>query len=88
MLVSTAPPSVTRPASVSGLRVELLADVVDDLGDIFVEVVEFIHKEGMLLVRVCGDVLQLILGGPGDTDGVGDHTWIRGRKRKVTNEGT
>lgn len=64
----------TRPSSVSGLGVELLADVVDDLGHKFVEVVELVHEEGVLLVGVCGDVLQLILGCPGDADGVGDHT--------------
>lgn len=63
-----------RTSSVSGLRVELLADVVDDLGYKFVEVVKLIHEEGVLLVGVCGDVLQLILGCPGDADGVSNHT--------------
>lgn len=61
-------------SSVSGLGVELLADVVDDLGYKLVEVVELVHEEGVLLVGVCGDVLQLILGCPGNADGVGDHT--------------
>lgn len=69
----------TPPASVPGLRVELLADVVDDLWYVFVKVVELVHKEGVLLVGVGGDVLQLVLGGPGDADGVGDHTCIRRR---------
>lgn len=63
--------------SVSGLRVKLLADVVDDPGDKLVKVVELIHEEGVLLVGVCGDVLQLVLGRPGDAHGVGDHTWRR-----------
>lgn len=64
----------TRPSSVSGLGVELLADVLDDLGYKFVQVVELVHEEGVLFVGVRGDVLQLILGCPGDTDGVGDYT--------------
>lgn len=68
----TSPPPVL--SSVSGLGVELLADVVDDLGYKFVEIVELINKEGVLLVWVRGDVLQLILGCPGNADGVGDHT--------------
>lgn len=49
---------------------------MDDLGHVLVETVELIHKEGVLLVRVCSDVVQLVLGCPGDADGVGDHTWI------------
>lgn len=61
--------------SVSGLRVKLLADVVDDPGDKLVKVVELIHEEGVFLVRVCGNVLQLVLGRPGNAYGVGDHTW-------------
>lgn len=65
----------TLLSSVSGLGVELLADIVDDLGHKFVEVVKLIHKEGVLLVRVRGNVLQLILGCPGNADRVGDHTW-------------
>lgn len=69
--------------SVSGLGVELLADVVDDLGYKLVEVVELVHKEGVLLVRVCGNVLQLILGGPGDSNGIGDHTWITGQDSRL-----
>lgn len=69
--------------SVPGLRVELLADVVDDLGYVFVKVVELIHEEGVLLVRVGGDVLQLVLGRPGDADGVGDHTWMGGRDSRL-----
>lgn len=68
-----APPPA--PASVPGLGVELLADVVDDFGNKLVEVVELVHEEGVVLVGVRGDVLQLILGRPGDADGVGDHTW-------------
>lgn len=56
---------------------------MDDLGYKFVEVVKLIHEEGVLLVGVCGDVLQLILGCPGDADGVGDHTWITGGDRKL-----
>lgn len=69
-LILPLPPSL----SVSGLGVELLADVVDDLGHKFVQVVELVHEEGVVFVRVCGDVLQLILGRPGNADGVGDHT--------------
>ena len=76
----SAPPHPSiHESSVSGLGVELLADVVDDLGHEFVEVVKLVHKEGVLLVRVCGDVLQLVLGCPGDTDGIGDHTCNTGR---------
>lgn len=49
---------------------------MDDLGHELVEVVKLVHEEGVLLVRVGGDVLQLVLGRPGDADGVGDHTLI------------
>lgn len=70
--VNLLPPPAA--CSVPWLGVELLTDVVNDLGHKLVEVVELIHKEGVLLVRVGGNVLQLILGGPGDTDGVRDHT--------------
>lgn len=49
---------------------------MDDLGHELVEVVELVHEEGVLLVGVGGDVLQLVLGRPGDADGVGDHTLI------------
>lgn len=52
---------------------------MDDLGYVFVKVVELVHEEGVLLVRVGGDVLQLVLGRPGDADGVSDDTWIGGR---------
>lgn len=69
-----------RLASVPGLGVELLADVVDDLGYKFVEVVELVHEEGVLLVGVRGDVLQLVLRCPGNADGVGDHTWMTRRE--------
>lgn len=71
-LLYTSPPPAQ--SSVSGLGVELLADVVDDFGYKFVKVVKLIYEEGVLLVGVCGDVLQFILGCPGDADGVGDHT--------------
>lgn len=70
-------PSI-HESSVSGLGVELVADVVDDLGHKFVEVVKLIHEEGVLLIGVRGDVLQLVLGCPGDANGVGDHTWKTG----------
>lgn len=56
-----------------------MADVVDDLGDKLVKVVELIHKEGVLLVRVRGDVLQLFLGCPSNAHGVGDHAWRKAR---------
>lgn len=70
-----APPPGHGSASVSGLRVKLLADVADDLGHELVKVVELVHEEGVLLVGVRGDVLQLVLGRPGHAHGVGDHTW-------------
>lgn len=76
-------PSASSASSVSGQGVELLADVVDDLGYKLVEAVELVHEEGVLLVRVCGNVLQLILGGPGDSNGIGDHTWITGRDSRL-----
>lgn len=68
------PPPPVSPSSVSGLGVELLADVLDDLGYKLVKVVKLIHEERVLFVGVCGDVLQLVLGSPGYADGVGDHT--------------
>lgn len=53
---------------------------MDDLGHKLVEVVELVHEEGVLLVWVSGDVLQLVLGRPGDADGVGDHFCTRETK--------
>lgn len=44
------------PGLVPWLRVKLVADVVYDLGHILIEVVELIHKEGVIFVWVCGDV--------------------------------
>lgn len=80
----SAPPlSAIRMSSVSGLGVELLTDVVDDLGHKFVEAVKLVHEEGVLLVGVRGDVLQLVLGCPGDADGVGDHTWKHRRGQQI-----
>lgn len=51
-----------------------MADVLDDLGYKLVKVVKLVHEERVLFVGVCGDVLQLVLGSPGNADGVGDHT--------------
>ena len=65
------------PGLVPRLGVELLADVVDDLRHVLVEVIELVHEEGVVPVRVRGYVLQLVLGGPGDADGVGDDPWVR-----------
>lgn len=59
--------------SVPRLWVELCTDVLDDLGDGFVEVVKLIHKEGMVPGRVSGNDVQFILGSPCDAYRIGDH---------------
>lgn len=65
-----------RPAlnSVPRLGVELCTNVLDDLGDEFVEVVKLIHKEGVVLGRVSGDDIQLVQCGPCNADRIGDHS--------------
>lgn len=60
--------SVPRP------WVELCANVLDDCGDQFVEVVKLVHKEGVVLGRVSGDDFQLVLCSPDDANCIGDHT--------------
>jgi len=48
---------------------------LDELINIAVEVVKFIHEEGMLLIRVCCDGFQFILGCPSNSDGVRYNSW-------------
>lgn len=80
-------PPLQSSASVSGLRVELLTDVVDDFGNKLVQVVKLVHEEGVLLVGVGGDVLQLILGRPRNADGVRNDAWIKTRKKRFLTSG-
>lgn len=61
-------------SSVPRLCVELCADVLDDPGDGFVQVVKLIHKEGVLPGRVSGNDLQLVLCSPCNTYCIGDHS--------------
>lgn len=70
--------------SVSRLGVELLADVLYDLGHKFVQVVKLVHEEGVLLVWICGNVLQFILRGPGNANGVSDHTWKQTMEKQTS----
>lgn len=60
--------------SVPGLWVELCANILDDLGDKFVQVVKLIYKEGVVAGRVSGDDFQLVLCSPCDTYRVGGHS--------------
>lgn len=80
--VALGMPSVRRPRvppcsrpSVPWLGIKFCANVLDELINKAVEVVEFIHEEGMLLVGVCCNGFQFILGCPSNSNGISYNSW-------------
>lgn len=61
--------------SVPWLGIELCANILDELINIAVEVVKFIHKEGMLLSRVWCNGFQFIWGCPSNSNGISNDSW-------------
>lgn len=75
-------PSAWRPRvppcpspSVPWLGIKFCANVLDELINKAVKVVKFIHEEGMLLIGVCCDGFQFILGCPGNSDRISYNSW-------------
>lgn len=61
--------------SIPWLGIKFCANILDELINKAVEVVKFIHKEGMLLIGVCCDGFQFILGCPSNSHGVSYNSW-------------
>lgn len=56
--------------SVPWLWIKFCANVLDEWINKLVEVVKFIHKEGMLLIWICCNGFQFILSSPSNSNGV------------------